>query len=114
MSSSLMPSEKNSWLGSPDRLSNGSTAMAGPLDWVLHRTGNALITTSGDADPSRHAEGLKPSRYIDAVAEDVLIVNDNVALVHAHPEFDPLVHRNVGIALGHRTLDSHRAADSFH
>ena len=43
-----------------------------------------------------------------------MIVNDDIALVHTDPEFDPLVQRNVGIALGHRVLDSHGGADGLH
>ena len=34
MISSLTPSEKKSCFGSPERLSKGRTASAGPLDWV--------------------------------------------------------------------------------
>ncbi len=43
-----------------------------------------------------------------------MIVNDDIALVHADPEFDPLVHRNVRIALGYRALDSHGGANGLH
>ncbi len=34
--------------------------------------------------------------------------------MHADPEFDPLLHRNIDTALGHRALDSHRATDSLY
>jgi hypothetical protein len=62
---------------------------------------DALETTDG-----RRREILRPrplgpqaGRHIDPVTEDVLVVNDDVALVHPDPELDPLLHRHFSIAL---------------
>ena len=52
---------------------------------------------------------MQPSSHIDPVAEDVLVINDDVALMHADAELDALIDRGLGVALGHRALDSHRA-----
>jgi hypothetical protein len=88
--------------------------LAAVLEWKLQPTGHVLVNTTRDADSSRRAERLKPSRHIDAVAEDVLIVNNNVTLVHTDPEFDPLIDRDFDIAFSHRALDGHRATNSLH
>lgn len=60
--------------------------LAAVLEWKLKPAGQVFVNAARDADSSRLAEGLKPRGHIDAITENVLLINDDVALVHAHPE----------------------------
>ncbi|MGB5185065.1 MAG: hypothetical protein WBO12_23165 [Xanthobacteraceae bacterium] len=60
--------------------------------------------------PSGIGQRLQPGRHIDAVTEDVIPVDYDVADVNANPEFDAFVRRNTGIALDHIALNIDRAA----
>jgi hypothetical protein len=84
------------------------------LEGKLKPTSQVLVNPTRNTDSARLAQDLKPGRHIDTVTEDVFVLNDDVALVHPDPELDPLVHRQFSIALGHSSLDSHRAAHSLH
>ena len=66
--------------------------------------------TKADTDPPGCRQTFEPRRDIDAVAVDVLVVDDDVADVEPDPEFDPPFDRFIGIALGHLALDIDRAA----
>src|SRR6266513_2388706 len=73
MMSSVMPSAKNSCSGSPPKLANGNTAMA-----------------RRSSKPARLGERLDPRRDVDAVAEDVAFLDDDVAEIDADPHRDAL------------------------
>jgi hypothetical protein len=53
---------------------------------------------------------LEPGRYIDPVAKNVLLIDDDVALMNTYPERDALIDQNLRIALHHCGLDCNRAA----
>ena len=63
----------------------------------------------GNADAARLGDPFKARRDIDAVAEDIVVVDDDVADVNADAKFDPRVLRHVGVLLGHGALDFDRA-----
>jgi hypothetical protein len=56
-------------------------------------------------DAARLGDTFKARRDIDAIAEDIAIVNYNIADVNADAEFDPLVLRHRSILLGHARLN---------
>src|SRR5262249_10324746 len=61
--------------------------------------------------PSRHADAprlcqtLQTRSHVDPVSKDVFPVDDDVALVDAHPELDTLLLRHLGITFRHPTLN---------
>ena len=75
---------------------------------------NLPIGVVRQADASRLGNALKPRGDIDAVAEDVVIINDDVPDVNADPKFDPLVLRYRRILLGHTALDFNGTAYRIH
>src|ERR1700721_361783 len=52
---------------------------------------------------------LQPCGDVDAVAEDVVVVDNDVADVNTDAKFDPLLLRRGGILLRHPALNLHRA-----
>src|SRR5207248_3328093 len=68
------------------------------------------IGRPGAADAAGLRQPLQPRGYIDAIAEDVMLLNDHVAKVHSDAECDAFVLGRFGIALGHPALDLHGAA----
>jgi hypothetical protein len=63
-----------------------------------------------DADAARLGQRFEACRDIDAVAEDVAILGDYVALVYADAELDADVGCHRGVALAHRRLHFCRTA----
>jgi hypothetical protein len=63
-----------------------------------------------DADPARLSQGLKPGRDVDAVAVDVVVIDDDVAEVEPNSKFDAPLRRHLDIPLRHAALDFDRAA----
>src|SRR5262249_17296538 len=55
-------------------------------------------------------QGFDPRGYIDAVAIEVVVLDNYVAEIDADAKFNAVVGRNTGIALGHRLLHRDRAA----
>src|SRR5271166_4905040 len=53
-----------------------------------------------DADPAGLGQAFEPCRDIDAVAEDVAVLNDDVADIDADAELDAALRRQGGIAFG--------------
>jgi len=54
---------------------------------------------------TRLRNALKARRYIDAIAKNIVAINDNVAHVDADAELDLLVRRPFGISVRHRALN---------
>ena len=65
----------------------------------------------GDADAAGVGDPLQPRGDIDAVAENIVVIDDDVADMDADAEFDPLRLGDVDIAHGHAALDLDRATD---
>jgi hypothetical protein len=73
-----------------------------------------IVCGTRNADATRLGDPFKACRDIDAIAEDIAIVNDNVADVNADAEFNPLVLRHRGILLGHAALNVNGATYRIH
>jgi len=64
----------------------------------------------GDADAARLRDPLQARSDVDAVAKDIIVIDDDVTDVNADAELDPVVLRHVGILPGHAALDFNRKA----
>ena len=71
-------------------------------------------TVAETAMPPGCGDALEPRRHVDAVAEDVVALDDDVAEIDADAEFDAAVLRHVGVALAHPALDFGGAGDRVH
>ena len=65
--------------------------------------------TARHADTAMLGEPFQPCRHVDAVAEDVSFINDDIADVNADAKLDTAIFGNCGITLSHGTLDFHGA-----
>ena len=70
-----------------------------------------LAHRRGDADAAGLGQGLEARGDVDAVAEDVVALDDHVAEIDADAELDPARRRHVGVAPDHALLDLDRALD---
>src|SRR5262245_36973548 len=70
-----------------------------------------IVSRAGDAQAAWLAQRLQPGSDIDAVAENVITIDDDVANVDADAEDDASILRYRGVAARHGTLDGERAAD---
>jgi hypothetical protein len=66
-------------------------------DLVAHRARNA--------DASRLREHFEARRHVDAVAKDVVVLDDHVAQIDADPKLHPSRRRDVRVAPCHPALD---------
>jgi len=64
----------------------------------------------GDEHPAGVGQGLDAGGDIDAVAIEVVALDDHVPEIDADAQFDAAVGRDVGVPLGHRLLHLNRAA----
>ena len=64
----------------------------------------------GNADAAGLGDAFQPGGDVDAVAENIVVIDDDVADVDADAEFDARVLRHVGVLRGHAALDFDRAA----
>jgi hypothetical protein len=69
-----------------------------------------------DADPAGLCERFQARGDIDAVAKDVVVLDDDVTEIDPDPEADPAVLRHSGLAVDHRPLQlggaAHRVDDA--
>ncbi len=70
----------------------------------------------GDANAARRGQPLEPCGDVDAIAEEIVAVEDHVAEIDPDPELDAAVGRIDGVALRHRLLHrdgtAHRVDDA--
>ena len=64
-----------------------------------------------DADAARLGHAFQARRDIDAVAENVAVLDHDVAEIDADAELDAAILRHAGVAAGHAVLDFDRAGD---
>jgi hypothetical protein len=64
-----------------------------------------IVDVARDADTARLGEALEARRDVDAVAVDVVVLDDHVAEVDADAEPDTLLGRPVRFVLGHSALN---------
>jgi hypothetical protein len=67
------------------------------------------VRRAAEADPARLAQGFEPGRNVDAIAEDVAILDDDVADIDAHAKLDATLWRCGSVAGGHFALHLDRA-----
>jgi hypothetical protein len=75
------------------------------VEFALH----ILMHAAGHANTAGLGEPFQPRRHVDAVAEDVFFINDDVADVNADAKLDTAIFGNYSITLSHGTLDFHGA-----
>jgi hypothetical protein len=63
-----------------------------------------------DADPAGLGKGLQPCRHIDAVAKDVVALDDDVAEIDANAKPDAALVGYIGLAVNHPALHLGRTA----
>ena len=85
-------------------------ALAGILKATSSLPCTSSCTRPDTQMPPGSRQRLQSRRHVHAVAPHVVAIDDDVAEVDADAELDPLLRRNVGIALGHAALDLDRAA----
>ena len=70
----------------------------------------------GDEDAAGIGQGFDPGGDVDAVAIEVVALDDHVAEIDADAQFDAVVRRDARVALGHRLLHrdgtAHRIDDA--
>ena len=64
----------------------------------------------GDADAAWLGDSLEAGCDVDAIAENIVVVDDDVPDVNADAKFDPEFRRHGGVLLSHLSLDFHRTA----
>jgi hypothetical protein len=69
-----------------------------------------LLNTRRDADAAGLGQALEPRRNIDAVSEDVAVIDHDVALMDADTKLDALFFLHAGVALGRAALNLDRSA----
>ena len=68
----------------------------------------------GNRDAARFGNALDPRRDVDAVAKDILALDDDVADIDPDPELDRIGFGATGIVLPKLSLNFDRAGDSVH
>ena len=85
-----------------------------PFAQILQRdielVADGIAHGTRDEDRPRLGDALQPRRDVDAIAIDVIALDDDIAQVDSDPELDLALARLAAIALGHARLDRHRAA----
>jgi hypothetical protein len=63
--------------------------------------------TAGNANAAGVGQALKTDSHIDVIPEDVAAIDDDIADVYADTKLNPLLFRDIAIALNHAALDVH-------
>ena len=75
----------------------------------IHLTRSVFLHAGRDADLTGRSQTLEPGRDVDAIAEDVLVLDD-VAHIDPDPRMDLQIGGNRGVPLAHSGLHLGRAA----
>ena len=81
---------------------------------------NLIVDRIGHEHPADIGQGFDPCRNVDAVAIEVVALDDHIAEIDADAQFDALVRRDACVPLRDRLLHLDRAthriddADKFH
>jgi hypothetical protein len=68
----------------------------------------------GDADASGFRDPFQTRGDVDAIAKNIVVIDDDVADVNADAEFDPGILRYIGVLPGHAALDFDGATRCVH
>jgi len=66
---------------------------------------NLVVNLAGNEDSAGLRDCFEARRHVDAIAEDVVPIDDDVADIYADTKFDPLLLRHFGIAFDHPVLN---------
>ena len=80
------------------------------LEGQIEPAAHVFLHRAGDEDPARLGQCLEPRGDVDAVAEDVVALDDDVAEIDADAKFDAPVRGEPAVPLGHRLLHRDGAA----
>ena len=83
--------------------------LAQGLEGELELAADVVVDRPRDQDAARLGELLQAGGDVDAVAVDVLAVDDHVAEVDADAELEPVLRREGGVALAQGLLDADSA-----
>jgi len=72
-----------------------------------------FVDAAGDVDLAGIGDTFEPSGNVDAVAVDVVYLDDNVAKIDANSIFDPMMLRQRRVAADQILLDDDAASDGF-
>lgn len=75
---------------------------------------NLPVGVIRDANAAGIGNALQPRRDIDAVAEDIAVIDDDVADMDADADIDPYVGLHIRVLSGHAALDFDGAAQRVH
>ena len=75
----------------------------------LHLSLDMVKNGTRDANRAGLRETLQPGRYVNAIAVDIIAIDDHVAEVDADAKDDPPIFRDVGIAFAQAVLKCHGA-----
>src|ERR1700687_3198843 len=64
----------------------------------------------GNADAAWLSDSLKACGDVDTIAENIVVVDDDVADVNTDAKFDPEFRRHAGVLFSHLSLDFDRTA----
>ena len=74
------------------------------------RSRDVVVNACWRRTPRRLGQGFDPRGDVDAVAVDVVALDDHVAEIDADAQLDAVVRRDIRVPLGHRLLHLDRAA----
>ncbi|HEX4193877.1 MAG TPA: hypothetical protein VHY80_12295 [Stellaceae bacterium] len=80
------------------------------IEFVAH----LVAHDPADADPTGLGQGFEARSDIDAIAKDVVVVDNDVADIDADAELDAALGRHSDITLGHLALHLYCAAHRIH
>jgi len=80
----------------------------------LDLAGDLTLPSSELQTPPGFRDAFQPRGDVDAIAKDIVVVDDDVADVNADAEFDSGVLRHIGILPGHAALELDRRARRIH
>src|SRR5262249_37671354 len=80
------------------------------LERKIELIAHLIAHDAADADPAWLRQSLQTRSDIDAVAVNILVVDDDVTDVETDAKLDTLFRRDLGVALGDLPLDVDRAA----
>src|ERR1700730_15310245 len=79
--------------------------LAPVLEGVGELVADLIAHHPRDADAARFRQTFQSCGHIDAIAEDVVLLNDHVAEIDPNAEGEALILGRFGVALGHAALD---------
>src|SRR3954454_10082819 len=80
----------------------------------VYLAANLPTSIVGDTDAAGVGYPFKARGDVDAIAEDVVVINDDIADVDADPEIDPHCRGDIGVLRRHAALDFDRTARRVH